>query len=68
MWRKFISLFMVRRAIFKWESNQGSGRVKVIFRGSFSQAEASGYALGQIRNFMRENEVLLDLSFVGIEQ
>ena len=67
MFRWLSNLFTVRKAIFKWESNLDKGTVKVLFRGSFSQSEARQYALQQIVSHMGEDEILSDISFVGIE-
>lgn len=68
MIRTIISWFRVRKAIFTWKSNQSAGRVKVLFRGAFSQSESRVYALQNIVNMFRDGEVLEDLSFEGIEQ
>lgn len=62
------NLFTVRKAIFNWKSNLDKGTVKVLFRGSFSQAEARQYALQQIVPHLGEDEFLADISFVGIEE
>jgi hypothetical protein len=67
MFRWISNLFTVRKAVFKWESNLGKGTVKVLFSGSFSQAESRQYALQQIVPHLKENEVLWSISFVGIE-
>jgi hypothetical protein len=67
MFRWISNLFTTRKAIFKWESNIDKGTVKVLFRGSFSQMEARQYALQQIVPHLKENEVLWNISFVGIE-
>lgn len=67
MFRWISNLFTTRKAVFRWESNLDHGIVKVLFRGSFSQMEARQYALQQIVSNMRENESILDISFVGIE-
>jgi len=67
MFRWIANLFTVRKAVFNWTSNTDKGTVKVLFRGSFSQAEARQYALQQIVAHMGEDEILSDISFVGIE-
>lgn len=67
MFRWISNLFTVRKAIFNWKSNLDKGTVKVLFRGSFSQAESRQYALQQIVPHMGENESLESLDFVGIE-
>lgn len=68
MFRWISNLFTVRKAIFNWKSNLDKGTVKVLFSGSFSQAEARQYALEQIVNFMKDDEVLESIDFVGIEE
>lgn len=68
MFANLFSWFQVRKAVYKWTSNKGTGNVKVIFRGPFSQAETRLEAVAELIRQLRDPEEFLEsLDFVGIE-
>lgn len=57
----------MRKAIFRWTSEQNSGIIKQEFRGPFSQAETYAYVIKKLDETLPEGDVILSVEFVGIE-